>query len=767
MDSLHYEKAITGLIEFLGISCKKFISTATFEKWKEEYLPSEIAGMISTSRLDSSDTIQIISENFFPGMENPAEIQPQPLTSILSMTSLTGQQTTSPKVHKSSILEIDSEETYPIDPFTAVPFDFDKTWQNFTAEMAKWKKGAGQEWDHLSVDVFLPTFLALLRKYFWCMTLANSSIQKGNDASLYEYLRLGSAFAVCLDKAPKNETDNCLTLLRGDFSGIQSFIYRITRPENDTEHVAKRLRGRSFYLSILADVIVDWILREFDLPANCILFSGGGRFDLILPIGQDQKINGIIHQIEEWMLHSFQTELGLQIAQTNISFADIKDMRRCSLELDSRLEVNKQQKWLGFMEDESFYTPGGQPWHACSSCGIMEVPEPKVCDLCLMHENLGKHLPHTKYLVYFYKKDPAGIDKEKILHFEEAPFDTRVVLITNENELEAAVKADGEKIIFKLNSSSDFISPTCASSFRFFAKSAACATKKIEEKTEVIEKENILSFEIIAQLSRGIKALGILKMDVDHLGLLMSEGLAGTSVSPHMARVATQSAMVDLFFAGHLNRICREVFEHQKKEDENSPLWNSVDGIFYIVYSGGDDLFIVGPWDSILLLAKNIQNEFHKFCGQNPEITISGGITIVKPRFPVQKFAGMVSQAESLSKENGRNKITLFNQSADWAGNNGAYSEMLDLGQEMCKDISENKLPSGFVHDLGRIYRQHQNRFQNTLNPMWTPRLYYTLARRLTPEMRKKYTKRFIDSMKENHILMAVSIASLLKREDK
>ena len=145
--------------------------------------------------------------------------------------------------------------------------------------------------------------------------------------------------AACLNESDVGSTqaDQPLALLvRGDLSGIQNFIYRITRPESETEHVAKRLRGRSFYLGLMTDVAVDWLLRELNLPPNCALFVGGGRFDLLVRLSDQTRLSELQHRLEEWLLQEFQGELGLQIAATEVRAKDFGDMRAAYQTLDEQ-----------------------------------------------------------------------------------------------------------------------------------------------------------------------------------------------------------------------------------------------------------------------------------------------------------------------------------------------------------------------------------------------------------------------------------------------
>ncbi len=105
------------------------------------------------------------------------------------------------------------------------------------------------------------------------------------DVSLFDHSKVTCAIAACLKHLPAKEFPNeemselfqsiksyysekdfgkkeeilnsphiakkqIFVLLRGDIAGIQKFIYRITKPKVETKGTSKRLRGRSFYLSL-------------------------------------------------------------------------------------------------------------------------------------------------------------------------------------------------------------------------------------------------------------------------------------------------------------------------------------------------------------------------------------------------------------------------------------------------------------------------------------------------------------------------------------
>ncbi len=61
-------------------------------------------------------------------------------------------------------------------------------------------------------------------------------------------------------------------LVGGDLSGIQKYIYGII-----ARGAAKNLKGRSFYLQLLIDNIVNFLIKELELFDANIIYKTGGR----------------------------------------------------------------------------------------------------------------------------------------------------------------------------------------------------------------------------------------------------------------------------------------------------------------------------------------------------------------------------------------------------------------------------------------------------------------------------------------------------------
>lgn len=726
------------------------------------------------------------------GSDEQANPKDARLISILSNVSI-AEKPSARWIHTLARLDVSEKSIYPTQTEGG---DYAALWKEMTEEINAWKQKQGQDWETQSGEDYFVTLLAVLQKYLWCIPSATPWQENEKDkprrawpdVSLYDHCRLTSAIAACLAYEaglPDEKAEAPVALLvRGDFSGIQNFIYRISRPDSETKHIAKRLRGRSFYVQLLTEVIVDWFLREIGLPPVCAVFVGGGRFDMLVPLSAKKRLSELQQRLETWLLQEFQGEIGVLLAVEKAAPEDFSDTRKLSERLNQQLDGLKRKKWQNHLAQENFFEPTGEQWHVCKVCQLTPLGESGVCAQCAQQENIGTHLPHARYLAFCFQGQVEW-DKEKIIQFPRSPFDMQVAIICHDDDLRKILASKCRVVLYSVNETKNFIQAGVASSFRFLANTAPKALENLRVSDEqTLSKGEVLHFEAIAALSKGVNRLGILKADVDRLGLVMSEGLVDEDTKakdqllrPTLSRVASLSRMLDVFFAGVLNRICRDVFEdwqqqeRQKEKDKRNPYADKTDGLFYVMYSGGDDLFIVGPWDQILVLALRIQQEFRAFSAQNPNITLSAGYVQVKPRYPVQKFAELVDEVEKLAKKD-RNHFAAFGEAMFWTeadiqdkGQDQASFEWL-LGQANAwtESIESKDLPSGLIYDLGGLFRQHHMK-DGKLRPTWTPQLYYTLARRLKPDMREKYQENIFKVIASRKTLVPISITSLSIRE--
>ena len=135
----------------------------------------------------------------------------------------------------------------------------------------------------------------------------------------------------------------------------------------------------------------------------------------------------------------------------------------------------------------------------------------------------------------------------------------------------------------------------------------------------MLQKDQTVTFDDIAGASQGDKLLAYIKSDVDNLGEIIQTRFS-------VSRFTTFSRMLETFFAGYLNM-----------ELTTAPY-----GQIYTVFSGGDDFFLVGPWNKTIDFAGNIRRDFTAFCADNPDLTFSSGVVMAKPHEPFRFCAERV-----------------------------------------------------------------------------------------------------------------------------
>jgi len=147
----------------------------------------------------------------------------------------------------------------------------------------------------------------------------------------------------------------------------------------------------------------------------------------------------------------------------------------------------------------------------------------------------------------------------------------------------------------------------------------------------------------------GIQALGIMKADVDRLGMLMTCGIDKKNFT--ISRLATLSRQMNFFFVVYLPHLLK-----------TNPSFRDV----YTVFAGGDDLFLIGPWNRMLDLSEFLKDRFAEYVCRNPEIHFSAGISLQKANTPLIKMSADAEAALAASKNSGRNRLTVFGETVTW-----------------------------------------------------------------------------------------------------
>ncbi|MDM8526216.1 type III-A CRISPR-associated protein Cas10/Csm1 [Desulfococcaceae bacterium HSG8] len=531
------------------------------------------------------------------------------------------------------------------------------------------------------------------------MMLCTSSIPAARagdvipDVSLYDHSKAvaGLATAIYLyhrhtdtltPEAIQNDEDQKFLIVSGNFPGIQKFIFGAS---GDTrKYRSKILRGRSFAVSLLSELSADMLCREIGIPSVSVILNAAGRFTIIAPnIGKvGECIGNVKKRINDWLFKVSHGETVIVFTSREASCSDFVSGNFSAL-WEKMGKQNDEKKFSRIDLDiyggadkeylDSFDNTLEYP--LCPICrkrpsarkaeGTSYVKEARSsCRLCRDHVFLGTKLVKENRLAVI-ESDTETREKNDRL-FE--PLFGEYQVIFTKDELEEL--AENRKLLKYWDLNADrkgfggaavkFINgyvPVYTREDADDGRVLSCA-----KADEIIRESHIgdpKTLNLIACKSKnptenkdkfcGIEALGVLKADVDNLGILMACGLKREQFT--LSRLAALSRQLNFYFAVYLPHFL-----------ETETAFNDV----YTVFAGGDDLFLIGPWNRMADLVLKLRDSFADYVCRNKEIHFSAGITLHKPHTPIDFMAELAEHALEHSKNSGRNRVTLFSETVTW-----------------------------------------------------------------------------------------------------
>ena len=469
---------------------------------------------------------------------------------------------------------------------------------------------------------------------------SSTSKKEVADISLYDHVKLTAAFASSIyiylqerhidnyktelyKKAGSFYEQESFLLASLDISGIQKFIYTI-----NTKNALKSLRSRSFYLEIMMEHIVDTLLEKLNLSRANLIYSGGGHCYMVLPNTKETKriFDEEIKRVNQWFLKNFQTALYIAGGYVPCSSKNFQNEPEGSLselykELSTKLSLNKSHRYTAAEIVSLNKQKADNYERECTICKRLgKLNEKGYCSICESLIDFSKQL---------MEKDFFAITKNKEKGLP-LPGDCYLV-------------ADDETILRKRMKNDDgFI--------RAYCKNDLYTGKGISTKLWVGDYHSEDEFRKLAEASKGIKRIAVLRADVDNLGHTFMSGFP-TQYNT-LSRTATLSRQLSLFFKYHIKSIL-EKGTYYIDSEESKPRHAA------IVYSGGDDLFIVGSWNDVIELAVDIKESLKKYTENT--LTLSAGIGLYTDSYPISVIADEVADMEEKSKKHeGKNSVTLF-----------------------------------------------------------------------------------------------------------
>ena len=498
-------------------------------------------------------------------------------------------------------------------------------------------------------DAWVDSLLCLLESYT-SMFPSSTCAGESPDISLYDHLKTTAAIGVCiseylLSSGERNykkrlfleeaafRKENAFLLYSADISGIQKFLYTVA-----SDKALRSLRSRSFFLELLMEHYLDELLAGCGVSRANLIYSGGGHCYILLPNTESVKaaLSAWNQRFNAWLSGEFGVSLFLAHGWTECSGNDLTNtpaedapykamFRRVSAAV-SRHKMHR------YSADDlrRLNRPTPASGRECKVCGRTDDLIDGRCPWCRLFAALSEKI-QTKD-VYFVG---TGEDAEHDFALP-TPDGYAYILLTDEKT--ARLRLDSGAAVR-----------------RIYSKNRAFTGLRYSTRLYVGDYAFSNRMDELAQNASGVRRLGVCRMDVDDLGRSFVSGYerpgrATAAETQHyvtISRTAAFSRQMSLFFKCYINDVLSGKYGGKR------PL------AVTIVYSGGDDVFLVGAWNDTLEACLRIRAALRQFsCGS---LTISGGLCVTDDSYPIRLAAERAGELEDRAKgEPGKDAIALF-----------------------------------------------------------------------------------------------------------
>lgn len=542
------------------------------------------------------------------------------------------------------------------------------------------------------------------------------------DVSVYDHVRTTAGVAACVfdylnergvtsyrkalfepdDDVDPRETPMFL-LYSCDMSGIQSFIYSISG-----SGALKQLRARSMYLELLLEHIADELLERLGLNRANLLYTGGGHAYMLLPNTDrtTEALGRFDDELRSWFLKQYLTDLYVASAWVTCSANDLAnvgpDKRRYATlyhRLSRGLSEAKAARYdartirkLNFGKLEA-YDRGRE----CSEChrSDLRIDQDDKCTVCAALGRISRSLVDKD--VFAIESEGAHEGGRVPVDSLALPFGYRLRMYTH--EWYAAHRPDAHRTYAKNGVVLPGVNATNIWMGDYAAEVGAEGIAAYAGRSATLNTE---------ETGLGLRRLGVLRADVDDLGATFVSGIPDERMS--ISRTSTLSRALSYFFKYKINEVLR-----------------AGDYQVQIIYSGGDDLFVIGNWSDVISAAVDIRKALDTYTG-NGVLTISGGIGMYGATYPIARMAKETGELEDAAKDHpqGR-KVKTKNAIALWSADTVfGWDEFIDVVVPRVQEVREmfegNQKGSSFIYRLIALLRS----FDSVAS---APRLAYLLAR--------------------------------------
>ncbi|MDW8215180.1 MAG: type III-A CRISPR-associated protein Cas10/Csm1 [Roseiflexaceae bacterium] len=568
-------------------------------------------------------------------------------------------------------------------------------------------RSADDQSARLPIAPRVEALLFALQRYAWCLPSPLDGV------SLYDAARIHAAVAAALAAALAVDAD--LLLVGGDISGVQEFIYSVS-----AAGATRQLRGRSFYLQLLTDACAHDLLHQAGMPFCNLLYAGGGRFYVLLPASYEPRLVAWRRDIGQLLLDAHGGALYLALGGVRFAPQEYNDStwQRLTGQIDDaklrRFAELDDAAFAGLFEPVQ---PEPPPDSETQSAEPLDAMGESL-------EDLGRRLARVKLLSVEPREPRAAPFRRREARWHEVLRSLGLNVAPLDDPRDYRADPSHRRRVLLIDDSIDPqtlpLGPQDVVGMRYTVAVAQLATLEDVAQYQALERNadddqtlhpgDVKPFNLLAEQSLGVRRIGVLRMDVDDLGDLFGRrlnrppGLAGLAVT------AALSATLSRYFEGWVGELCRRA-----NNDDGA-------GGVYAVYSGGDDLFLVGSWHRMPRLAQQIRRDFARYAlgraprpGEAPPITLSGGMTLHTARYPLYQAADDAAEALDAAKRHTRpdrhakDAMTFLGRTLGWEH----FGEAADLCDELVDLVQKQGVPRSLlmvIQTLDARARQAQRR---------------------------------------------------------
>ena len=600
------------------------------------------------------------------------------------------------------------------------------------------------------------------------------------DISLYDHVKITAAIATslirylenhnmdnyqdfCWINAKGNRDAKTMLFVSGDFSGIQKFIYHV-----QAKGALRMLRGRSFYLDIILENIVDELLEKLSLCRANLIYCGGGHFYFLADNSESTKeiLRKGFNEVNRKLAEMFSASLYLAFAWEEICANDlmVHDTfleKNIFQKVGEKLSIAKQKRYdeatlAALFNPASSLNAAGKDSRECGLChrsadalqaylaqqAADDGDTLDVCEICNGLYQLGKNILNHKSLFAIVNSGEHRANAVEV----PSPFGKKYLAAVSKNELDALHQEGRLVRIYEKNRSSTSEKMTG----RLWVGDYAA-----EQDNAILELSDLAAMAGGTDSATGIKRIGVLRADVDNLGAAFIAGLRKTNLAnpdcyATLSRYSMLSRQLSIFFKRIILDVCRKQLPEGLKPFYMFQDKGEKARLLHIIYSGGDDLFIVGAWDDLLEFAVDLRNTFRLYT--NGKLSFSAGLGLFGSKYPVSRMADDTGKLEDAAKETeGKDSIALFGESTEFRNASEKEAVAVFKWNEFEENVCNDKLQfllhhfamEGITTDTGETLQVGKTLLYRLLTLMTTPRsgsfnlarFAYTIAR-LEPDKR-------------------------------